>query len=363
MTGEFYITVVSDQPVWLRTEKEELEWRAALAAGTTLGRPSGPAHAIVLHPSPGKPVDAPGPSPAATPEDPATAAAIHEQVAAALAAMSSRQSDLPPPKGDDDDEVDDDSKYRLVPVEGAMGKPSKAGGFMQSEEGKRLKERADRIAAIKKKEDEWRVSTRAAVPCEGQLCVSSKRHGCGVAAGGFRVVHSLCVVAEVAGKMVTRGRCVFTQLPLGWLRCLGALVQARRDEIFRERKKKRPAAVESRVVAKVPPKKAVPATAPTPPQPPPPAPHGPVTAVSVDKYTAVMRQRDDAWKELRDRTFKAKRAAIERDASRRAHIAAVEEQYVMRCRTLWSRARAVRWLRVRCRTPGHTKARDARDRA
>jgi hypothetical protein len=42
------------------------------------------------------------------------------------------------------------------------------------------------------------------------------------------------------------------------------------------------------------------------------------------KLAAAVKQRDDAWKQLRDRRFKDRRAQQERDAARRQHIISVE---------------------------------------
>ena len=48
------------------------------------------------------------------------------------------------------------------------------------------------------------------------------------------------------------------------------------------------------------------------------------------KYGTALRQRDDAWKQLREQRFRDRKAAVERDAARRAHIAAVESRYECR---------------------------------
>jgi hypothetical protein len=152
--GEFYATVVSDQPVWLRTEEEELAFRVAEKAAASAPSLSTTAPATTVT----------APATTTTTVAAAATAAVApapEDIAAALKAMASRQVDLVVPQdGEDDDGVDDDSKYRLTSDDDPVirGRASKAGGFLNSESAKKMIERADRIAAIHAKEDEWRVS-------------------------------------------------------------------------------------------------------------------------------------------------------------------------------------------------------------
>ncbi len=51
-----------------------------------------------------------------------------------------------------------------------------------------------------------------------------------------------------------------------------------------------------------------------------------VDSEHVSKLLAVVTQRDDAWRQLRERKFRDRKQTVEKEAGRRAHIVAVEER-------------------------------------
>jgi hypothetical protein len=73
--------------------------------------------------------------------------------------MVNRVADLRTDPDDEEGGVDDDLKFKLPDVDRAADK-RKGGGFLDSEAGQRKQQREARLAAIKEKEDGWRVRPR-----------------------------------------------------------------------------------------------------------------------------------------------------------------------------------------------------------
>ena len=74
-----------------------------------------------------------------------------------LSALANRQADIP--DNAPGDELDDDVRFRLPDAEEAAGRkaPSKNGGFLLTDAGRLCQERVARLAAIKARDEEWRV--------------------------------------------------------------------------------------------------------------------------------------------------------------------------------------------------------------
>jgi hypothetical protein len=208
VTRPFYITVVSDAPVWLRTDEEDADWRRVLASRpahapaipsapppaskasvAAPAAPVGPGAAAGVAVPPAGPAPVPLPRPALPAgADTGGAGGPTPSASLALAAMASRVAELPRAPAtrpaaaardggteqdgggrggagagaaaaaddDDDDGVDDDLKFKLPAVE-VPAEKRKGGGFVTSAAGIAQRERAARLAAIQARETEWRV--------------------------------------------------------------------------------------------------------------------------------------------------------------------------------------------------------------
>ncbi len=93
--------------------------------------------------------------------------------------------------------------------------------------------------------------------------------------------------------------------------------------MFRERKALRQKAAKAAAPV-VPPVPAPPKPQPPPAPPTPAVPSADPSTELSKKLVAAVKQRDDAWKALRDKRFKDRRAQQERDAARRSRILSIE---------------------------------------